>query len=94
MSYSEISIKKKAPQLFDKQLGAVLLSNRWILFDAYEEEKWLWSTYTHPKAIEEPFYLWSQEASYIKVKIGDFVQLKEVSGYIMKKRGLVPAVKG
>lgn len=64
-------------------------------FDLVEEEtKWLWSTYTHPKAIEEPFYLWSQETSYIEVAFGDFDQLKEVRGYIMKKRGLVPAVKG
>jgi len=53
------------------------------------EARWLWDTYKHPKAIENPLYLWTKETSYLEVPYGDFGQLKEASEYIRKKRGLV-----
>ncbi|SHF22501.1 hypothetical protein SAMN05444392_11123 [Seinonella peptonophila] len=56
--------------------------------------QWLWNTYNQSKAVEEPFYLWTEESSYIEVPLGDFERLEEVKVYIMKERGLIPAVKG
>lgn len=53
------------------------------------EARWLWNTYRHPKAIENPLYLWTKETSYLEVPYGDFGQLEEASEYIRKKRGLV-----
>src|SRR5690606_39618135 len=31
------------------------------------EARWLWDTYKHPKAIENPLYLWTKETSYLEV---------------------------
>lgn len=51
---------------------------------------WMWKTYNHPKAIENPFYLWTKDDGYIQILYGDANQLKEVHEYIMQKRGQVP----
>ena len=48
------------------------------------EARWL-----HPKAIENPLYLWTKETSYLEVPYGDFDQLIKTSEYIREKRGLI-----
>ena len=53
------------------------------------EARWLWDTYKHPKAIENPLYLWTKETSYLEVPYGDFDQLLKACEYIRKKRGLI-----
>jgi len=53
------------------------------------EARWLWETYQHPKAIENPLFLWTVETSYLEVPYGDFEKLAEARDYIRKKRGLI-----
>jgi len=86
-------IEKETGELPDKD---VLISMEWagISFTTHidyveHEARWLWDTYKHPKAIENPIYLWTKETSYLEVPYGDFDQLREASEYIRKKRGLV-----
>lgn len=55
-----------------------------------DEIVWLWDKYNHPKAIENPLYLWDKETSYLEVPYGDFERLRETRNYIMMKRGLIP----
>lgn len=55
-----------------------------------QEAKWMWETYKHPKAIENPMYFWSdQDNTYLTVPYGDYDRLREVREYIMKERGLI-----
>lgn len=70
--------------------GFYFTTNLYILI---EEAKWMWETYTHPKAIENPLYLWTKETSFLEVPYGDFHQLAEAREYIKKKRGLLVHTK-
>jgi len=55
-----------------------------------EEARWMWETYKHPKAIENPMYFWSdQDNTYLTVPYGDYSRLREVREYIMRERGLI-----
>lgn len=54
-----------------------------------EEARWMWESYRHPKAIENPMYFWSDKDSYLTVPYGDYAHLREVCQYIMKERGLI-----
>lgn len=54
------------------------------------EASWMWETYTHPKAIENPMYFWSdKDETYLSVPYGDYNRLREVREYIMQQRGLI-----
>ena len=67
--------------------GFRFITNLNILID---EARWMWETYTHPKAIEHPMYFWSdKDETYLSVPYGDYKRLEEVHEYIMKERGLV-----
>ncbi|SHF33820.1 hypothetical protein SAMN05444392_1167 [Seinonella peptonophila] len=65
-------------------------SSHFVFFK--EDVRWLWDTYTHPKAINHPLFLWTEETSYLEVPYGDFHRLNEMHEYILQKRGLVPAI--
>lgn len=55
-----------------------------------EEAKWMWETYQHPKANENPMYFWSdKENTYLSVPYGDVDRLREVRDSIMKERGSI-----
>lgn len=55
-----------------------------------EEARWMWETYKHPKAIENPMYFWSdKDNTYLSVPYGDYDRLEEVREYIMKERGMI-----
>jgi len=54
-----------------------------------DEVRWMWETYHHPKAIENPLYLHSEHERF-EIQYGDVKRLREVREYIMKERGLIP----
>jgi len=76
----------------DIAIGMVWAGFRFItsLDILIEEARWMWETYKHPKAIENPMYFWSdQDNTYLSVPYGDYDRLREVREYIMKERGLI-----
>jgi len=60
------------------------------LYIMLEEAKWMWETYTHPRAIENPMYLWlAADRKHFSVPYGDYSRLREVREYIMREWGLI-----
>lgn len=58
-----------------------------------DEVKWLWSTYTHPKAIGNPLYFGVPEKEdYEEIAYKDFDRLVAFREYIRSKRGLTPMI--
>jgi len=90
----EQEVKDQKGELPNKEIrigmiwaGFWFITNLYILID---ETKWMWERYRHPKAVENPVFLWSDvNKKYLIVPYGDYDRLKEVHEYIMKERGLI-----
>lgn len=55
-----------------------------------QEIEWLWSTYHHPKTLEEPLRLRFPKDGFIKIPYGDLATVKKIVMIQRGKLGLMP----
>ncbi|MBA4602747.1 hypothetical protein [Thermoactinomyces mirandus] len=53
------------------------------------EINWMWETYKHPKAVNNPLYLWAPDIEAIEIPYKNDTALKEAVHFIKLKRNQV-----
>ncbi|MRG29086.1 hypothetical protein [Laceyella tengchongensis] len=105
LGFPEKSVKKYAEmRVLEDELGeypeiegkqAVGVEWAGFYFTTYldfieSEIQWLWETYQHPKAVNNPLCLWSKDVDAIEILYGDCGAINEAVRFIKEKRNLVP----